>query len=335
MVAVVCCLVLGAAGLPAISQEDSLVAAAKREGTVTLYGGGHTREQATEIAQKFQAKYGIKVEVTRKPTGEVVGMVEAERKAGALKADVISVADPAEFLRWAPQGVLAKYQPPTADSFLPQLRDPSGYYSPYYVAALGLAYNTALSRQKIVPQSWWDLIDPRWKGKVVHVNPNTSGTAASFVYGMVKLVGWDWYQKLAANRPFVPDSALSVPQLILSGEALLGAPPVEPQLFLTMKSGEPIALTYPKEGVPVAINVIAALAGSPHPNAAKLLIAYHTSDEVQRMLSGEGARPILKGVPAPAGLPPLETLKIVVPDYVYLSQHVREQNAKFHQLIGR
>lgn len=151
----------------------------------------------------------------------------------------------------------------------------------------------------------------------------------------MKLAGWEWYQKLAANRPFVPDSALSVPQLILSGEALLGVPPIEPQLILVMKKGEPIAMSYPREGVPIAINVIAVLAGAPHPNAAKLLVAFHASDEVQRFISSEGARPVLKGIPTPSGMPSVETMKIVVPDYAYLMEHIKDQNAKFHQILGR
>ncbi len=333
----VCAAMAAAVSFPATSQsqEDPLVAAAKREGTVTLYGGGHTREQATTLAQQFQVKYGIKVEVTRKPTGDVVGMVETERKAGALRADVISVADPGEFIRWEPQGVLMKYQPPNADKILPQLRDRSGYYVPFYVSALGFAYHSILGPKQLVPQSWWELTDARWRGRLVHANPSTSGTAASFVNGLVQLVGWEWYQKLAANQPFVPDSSLAVPELILSGEALLGVPAIEPQLFLVAKKGEPIAVSYPREGVPIAIYAIAPLAGAPHPNAAKLLVAFHVSEEVQRALSNEGARPVLKDIPPPPGMPSLESMKIAVPDFAYLVLHLKEQNAKFHQILGR
>lgn len=324
---------VGLAGLAIAQTAEELIAAAKKEGKLVVYTGGHTRDEITLVVKRFEEKYGIKVEVTRKPTGPIMSLIEAERQAGAVKADVVGLAIPTAFLSLRDKGLLAPYQPPNLSEIKAELRDPDGYYTPFTFAPLGFAYHTRLAKEGTLPKSWKEIGDPKWKGKLVHANPDTSGTAASFVNGMVKLEGWDFYKKMGANRPLIVESGLAITPMILTGEALIGLPGPEQSVLSAKAKGEPIDMYFPAEGVPVAIYSIGLLKDAPHPNAGKLFINFHLSEEMQRGLTEIRSHTVLEKLPPPKGAVPLAGLKLIVPDWGWLLKNVKAQNQEFHKLV--
>lgn len=314
------------------SEAGDLVAKAKQEGTVVIYAGGHTREQMSFLAEQFEKKYGVKVVSTRKPTGDILRMLASEQAAGNIQADVVSLADPASFTILSKQGLLEQYRVPNWNNIVESLRDPAGFYTPFTVNILGLAYNTRLVAE--TPTSWGAATDSRWRSKVVHANPAASGTTAAFVNGLVKTLGWDYYKRLAANKPLVVDSGTAVPQMVITGEVAFGLPGAESVVLPAITRGEPIKLAYPEEGSPVSLYALAVVKGAKHPNAARLFVNFHTEAEVQRALAEQlASRPVLQDIKPPPGMPEMEKVKTVLPDFAWLLEHARDQASKWQALM--
>src|SRR4051812_31173569 len=50
------------------------------------------------------------------------------------------------------------------------------------------------------PQSYADLLDPRWNGRIVKAHPSYIGTILTSTYQIANTLGWDYFQKLAAQK---------------------------------------------------------------------------------------------------------------------------------------
>ena len=313
-----------------------LIEAAKKEGTVVLYTGAHTRSQFTGLIERFEKTYGIKVEGTRKPTGDIMAMVAAEQEAGNVRADVIGVADLASLAVLRSKGLLAKFQPANAGDIYEVLQIPEGDAVPFTMLLLGIAYNTKEVTGDKVPKSWQQLADTDWGGRVAHGNPATSGTAAGFVQTVVSLVGWDFYKKLGANGILLQDSSTAVAQMVVTGEALIALPGVESRVAPLNRKGEPIAMSYPEEGVPMNAYYLAVSAQAPHPNAARLLVAFHLAEETQRYLVEElSSRSVLTTIGPPAGMPGLDEVKVRQPDFAWLKENKQQMLDQFNSYLKR
>lgn len=303
----------GGEGDETCGADPGLVAAAQEEGEVVLFGGGHTREGGEAVAEMFEDAYGISVTVNRQPSGDVIQQVEASLEAGAVVADVVSLADVSTFIRWDEEGIITDAEVPNVDQLIDGIVDPSRASLPYAVSPLGIVYNSARTDPSEAPTSWAEFSD--LGGKVLaHANPSTSGTALSFMYMAAKAAGDAYYDGFKGQDILITDSALALNQLVLTGEADYGAPAIEAEVARAKANGEPLEIIYPSEGVPVFSSELAALTEAPHPNAAKLLVQYHLCEEYQENVAELGGRPALVGVASPEGLPDMADWTIVTVD---------------------
>src|SRR5215470_17133650 len=157
-------------GAQAQEVSKELLDGAKREGKLTIYGSPETEiMQAAQHA--FEAKYGIKTEYWRASSTKVMDRVLTEVRTGRPLYDVVLTnATPMRILKQ--EGVFARYEPPSAARFPPKVQDPDGVLSPpYRIVVVGVLYNTRLVKAEEVPKSLQDLLDPKWKGKIVMPDP--------------------------------------------------------------------------------------------------------------------------------------------------------------------
>src|SRR5438046_9849322 len=86
-----------------------------------------------------------------------------------------------------------------------------------------IAYNTKSVAEKDAPKTWKDLLNPKWKGKMVSAHPGYSGIIMTHVLALVNLYGWDFFRELANNGLHVVKSANDLAGVVASGERPVGA----------------------------------------------------------------------------------------------------------------
>ena len=130
-------------------------------------------------------------------TIEPANQVEAGAKAialgtdGALIPDVVQLQTLQDFPRWKAEGVLLPYKPAGYSRIHPAFRDPDGAWTGILVDAFSTVYNVDLTGST-APTTARDLLDPRWKGKIIATFPDDDDEVLYLHKTIVDKYGWDW-----------------------------------------------------------------------------------------------------------------------------------------------
>jgi iron(III) transport system substrate-binding protein len=319
-------------GQAAAESSPELIKAAKAEGGFVLYTAMQ-RKVIQESVEMFQKKYDIKVTYVRKGSGGTIQLIEAERDTKNFKADVVDLWDPATFRYWKEQGLFMSYKPDGGDNIAKNLIDPDWEIVVASPVTEVIVYNTRAVKPAEAPKSFKDLLDPKWKGRLGHSDPNYSGSTTMGVNILLNMYGWDFYDKLAAQKPLVVKSIGAIPRLLLTGEADVGVLSIDADIKDFIANGEPLAVVYAKEGVPFYTWDAAILKTATHVNTAKLWMDFLISPEHQAYLAERKYYPSRADVKPAKGAPNLSSLKLLKPDLKWLQTHKKEQNDKFKKVM--
>ncbi len=317
------------------AQEAALLQAAKKEGKVVWYTS-LALPSSTAIAHAFRTRYpGIDVEVNRTGSQRVLQRVMQEAGAGIKSVDVIHTSDGGHFVLLKEKSMLLKYVPKGVEAFPAGFKDKDGFYYGMRSTLSVIAYNPKIVAEKDAPKTWKELLNPRWKGKMVTAHPGYSGIIMTHVLALVNLYGWDYFRDLAKNNLHIVQSANDPAQVVASGERPVGVNGSEYFYYKTQKQGNPIKIVYPKEGIPLIVSPVAIAKDAPHPNAAKLFIEFIFSKESQQLLADrEGLYTGHPEVTYPADKPKLKELKLLSVDPVELEKKNAEIKKRFVELFG-
>jgi len=282
-----------AAASVSFAADKALIEAAKKEGAVVWYTA-FPRRLIPPITALFKKKYGLgddfKVQVTRKGSGAIAQMIDAEHMTGNSKWDVESMGDAATTLRFLKEGLFLKYQPPNIDHIRKVFRDPYGYRVSGQIGITSIAVSTARVPEKNWPKSYLDLLDPKWKGRIALCDPATCGPGVTYVKLLSDLYGWDYFRKLGKNQPIITKGNSAGEQLLLSGEADVAISPNEFSILQRIKKGEKnLKLLYPEKTAYYEM-WLSINKDAPHPNAAKLWMEFTVSDERERFVVAHSGR---------------------------------------------
>ena len=327
-------LILVLSAFPAFAQ-DARVEAAKKEGKVVWYTS-LALPSAEKVAKLFEAAYpGIKVEVHRTGSQRILQRVMQELQANLKLVDVIHTSDAGHFVLLKEKKLLMKYTPAGVDPFPAGFKDRDGYYYGLRATVNVIAYNTKLVSAGEVPKGWKDLLDPKWKGKLVTAHPGYSGVIATHVLALVHLHGWDYFKQLAQNKLMLVQSAVDPAGVVASGERLVAVNGGDYYYYQMKKKGNPIEVVYPKEGVPLVVSPTAIASFAPHPNAAKLFTDFTFSRELQQVMAdSEGLYTGHPEVKYPSDKPKLSELKLLPVDAEELEKRNEEIKNRFIEFFG-
>jgi len=168
---------------------EKTVAAAKKEGRVVIYHGSGTYD----VFQSFQKKYPeIKFISVTGPTGPsgLSSRILMEQRSGKFLGDL--------YILGATTGYMVLYKgnafaPVTPTFILPEIKDQSKWFGGRhkYIDERGqyiFSFNGDLAayygyNSKLVDpnelKSYWDLLNPKWKGKIIALDPTWGGPIAS------------------------------------------------------------------------------------------------------------------------------------------------------------
>lgn len=311
--------------LPAQGQTD-LVNAARREGSVTVYGSLEA-DVFDVIAKIFQGQYGIKVNYFRAASNLVTDRVLTESRAGRPQYDAV-LTNRSPMLNLKKEGVFARFVAPTYETYAPATRDRDGILSPSYrMVVVSILFNTRLVRPEDAPKSLNDLLDPKWKGKVAMPDPNVHTTTAVWLSNLQPIIGTQYrsFLERLSGQAVLLESFLPVVNRVITGEFPLGITYVK-YVYAFGKDGAP--LDYVRLNPVLAeAHHIAVGAKAPHPNAARLFVEVFTSKLGLLALARAGEFVLLPGVYPP--IKDADKLRVI------LMEDLDEQElARFRQQFG-
>jgi ABC-type Fe3+ transport system substrate-binding protein len=264
---------------------------AKKEGKVVFYSALNVELTMRPIQAAFEKKYpGVKLETWRGDSPEIVQKVMAERQGRNQVADAIEAGSVA--VSAIKGGAVQPFYSPSVAEFLPQHQDPQGMWAPTRFVYYGLAYNTRQVTAAEAPKTFDDLLNPKWKGKMVWV-ASLDSAAPLFAQNVMRTMGekaGDEYLKKLAKQDITPSGSglTATVDRVAQGEyAIMLAATVHTPLNLAKQKGAPLDVSM-LEPVPGIVNTIHLIKGAPHPYAAMLFIDYLTSQEGQTTLNNTG-----------------------------------------------
>ena len=270
-----------------------------------------------KIAASFKEKFGgIELRVERTGAERVFQRIGQEYDSGVHAVDVANSSDAAHLLAWKRQGILLPYVPEdVAKYYKPEHRDPDGTYAGFRATLSPIAYNTKLVKAEDAPKSFKDLLDPKWKSKIVKSHPGYSGNTLTATFEMVRDIGWEYFEALAKQNIMQVQSATDPPKKLALGERSVMADGTEYNIFLLKEFGQPVEVVYPTEGTPFITGPNGVFKAAPNPNAARLFQNYCFTPEAQQLvIDAGGLRSLHSQVKEKPGRKPLSEIKLMKED---------------------
>lgn len=292
----------------AYAASADLVAAAEAEGTVTWYTTMIVDQAVRPIVAAFEKKYPkIKVEFSRAGSGDTALKLINETQAGRMVGDVFDGT--ATYAKVKPAGAVEAYSPASAAGLGDEFKDPEGYWHALNFYFLTAVYNTDLLTADQAPKTFQDLLDPKWKDKMVwSVVPEpvaAPGMVGNVLMSMGEEKGMAYIDQLAAqNITNMTSSQRTVLDRVILGDFPVGLMCFNHHVPISQNKGAPVEWIR-MEPLVASASLLGLVKNGPHPNAGKLLIDFILSEEGQAVLGTTGYLPTRPGIQAkvPALLP--------------------------------
>ena len=276
------------------SGMDALIAAAKEEGTLVVYGSCE-EDYLAAACDHFKELYGIDVQYQRLSTGEVQSKIEEEN--GNPSGDVWFGGTTDPYNVATAEGLLEPYEAINASHLIGDMyRDADGCWYGIYKGILGFMVNRdELARMGIeAPQDWQDLLKDEYKGLIWLSNYNTAGTAKLVVNTMIQKYGHDegiqYLVDLDKNIEVYTKSGSGPSKNVGTGECIIGIGFLHDGITQIEDNGYGnIELIIPSTGTSFEIGATAIFKGAKHPNAAKLWIEYALSPDCVELAAQNGS----------------------------------------------
>ncbi len=280
--------------------SPEVLAAALKEGQVTIYVSSAAPVVDAAIAGFNAAVPGIEVNALRLATAPLTTRYAQEVSAGVNEPDVIDLSA-TELFETNPDWFAE-----LSATDIPVLADwPASAVKPRYVNAQQgielIAYNTDLVTGDNIPKTWEDILDPQFKGKGLLIDPRSSNTYLSWLDQMDTAYGPEYIEKLRDQDFTLVEGGTQGVQQVAAGGAMLVIPPAYAHAKPFMDKDAPIAVSMPHESSDIAPigpqHSWGIPAKAPHPNAAKVFLAWFLSEESQKInceISG-GASALISG----------------------------------------
>jgi putative spermidine/putrescine transport system substrate-binding protein len=308
---------------------DDLVAAAKKEGSLTTIALPHTWCGYGEVIDGFKAKYGLSVNELNPDAGsgdEVEAIKANKGNTGPQAPDVVDVG-----LSFGPSakadGLIQAYKVSTWDTIPDAAKDADGFWYGDYYGVMAFEVNADIIKN--IPQDFPDLLKPEYANSVaLGGEPRTANQGIQGVYAAglstgaapgaaAGTAGLKFFADLSKAGNFVPVTGRP-------GPLAQGTTPIILRWDYnaladrdTLKGNPKVEVVVPKSAVVAGVYVQAISAYAPHPNAAKLWMEYLYSDEGQLLWLKGYCHPIRFNDLAARGVIPKALLDALPPAEAY------------------
>ena len=313
------------------AQQDPRLQEARQIGSIVWYTTSFPTEMGEAIEKRFSEHTGIRLSTYRAGGGQVAARLRTERQTGARNVDVVDLGDMEVVNGLVREGLFRPFPTKVSDSLDPSCKDPQNNFFGYYNWVLVLEYNTGSLRSDAVPRSFDDLIDERFKGKVVIPDPARSTGGLGFIKAMVAAKGWEWIERFVRNDPLVMAIGSGIQPALIRGERPIA---VNNSQFLSnsMQEKAPVGLAA-NEFLFASPNVIGILKDAPNPKGAELFVEFLLSKEMQEIVRVHGVYSCRSDLAPPFGLPALKDAKLRFKQAPSIGMDTREISERFQKLL--
>ncbi|MBI4333927.1 MAG: extracellular solute-binding protein [Chloroflexi bacterium] len=292
---------------PAWEQEwETTLAAAQKEGELNFYTtyGADWRMAMTEAMKR---KYGIAFNVLSGRSDELMERIWREQRSKIYVADATqAISGKRYFVEYQQLGTI--FQNMEKALILPEALDPKAWVSngiPWVDQESKnllfwrdyLSVPVIVNSEQVGPQElrvWDDLLNPKWKGKIILSDP-TIGGAASTVMSMLAwgIKDWDWIGRLLKQEPDIQRDYRLMTEWIARGKFAIMIGPSKEEAQRFMNAGAPMRYVNFEDGVITTFGAgtVAMLNGGPHPNATRVFVNFLMTKEGQEITARVGGYP--------------------------------------------
>jgi len=256
--------------------------------TVVLYTSLAPTESGP-LAQAFEKKTGIKVEVWRALSEKVVQRALTEARAKRYAVDVIETNGP-EMEMLAREQLFAELKSPYLADLPPAAIPKHRQWIPDRLNFFVVGYNTQKVRRDELPKDYRGFLDAKWKGRL-GIEATDSEWMATLVKRWGERDGFDYFRKLAEMRPDVRKGHVLLAELIAAGEIPVGLTVYNSNAESFKRKGAPIDW-LPVHPVVARPQGIAILKNAPHRPAAQAFVDFVLSPEGQELFNSMGRVPV-------------------------------------------
>jgi len=284
------------------------------------------------VFRHFEDQTGIRVRAVydteeTKSTG-VLNRLIAEAKNP--QADIFWSGDPVRPFLLVDRDLVEPYLSPQAQEIPRAFKAADGTWTGFAARARVLLVNLERLGDRPLPQSIHDLTDPQWQGEAAMANP-IFGTTTMHVAAWFSVWGdeaaREFVDALKENQVRIASSNGEVKRLVVAGEVTFGLTDTD-DAFVAEQSDAPVAVVYPDQdglGTLVMPTVVLRLRGGPNPEAARRLIDYLLSAEVEVQMAESAAHmPLRADVSHPENIRAVGELRAMEVDYADVARRMEE-----------
>ena len=259
-------------------------------------------ENITDFKKSFEVENpDIEIVWNRDSTGVITAKILAEQ--GQQRADAIWGLAVTSMLLLDKRGLLEPYAPPTLAALKPNFRDPAN--PPAWVGmeawVAAVCFNTVEAGKLGLPKpaSWFDLLDPKLKGKLTMPHPASSGTGYFHVSAWIQTFGeakaWEFMDKLHDNIAVYEHSGTRPCRQAAAGEFPLGIS-YELAAASARQKGAPIQGLMMKEGGGWDMDAAGILRGTKHPKEVRRLMDFAASKKANELYASFVSQVAMPGI---------------------------------------
>ena len=263
-----------------VDREARILEGAKKEGPVSIYTSLNTKDSGP-ITEAFEKKYGVKTLLWRSSSEKVLQRAVTEARAGRFACDVFETNGP-EMEALYREKLLAEFHSPHFKDLPPGAFTKHRHYVADRFNFFTIGYNTNLIKPEEVPNTYQDLLHPRFVGKI-GIEAGDTDWFAAIVKFMGEEKGLAFFRKLAEMKPQMRTGHTLMAELVSSGELPIAATIYNHNMERLAVKGAPVKwkALLPTFGRPNGIGVAAR---SANPHAALLFTDFMLSPQGQLLL---------------------------------------------------
>ena len=305
------------------------------KGRVVLYSSMQ-EAQLKALEKAFEAKYpGVDMEYCYAGGARLLARMTAEASdGGRIAGDLVWLGDPSNYEAFKANGWLTPYISPETEHIAKEYTDPEGYYTAGRLVTMGIAWFIGVGEAD-APRTWNDLLDPRWKDRIIMTDPAQASTARYWMAAMMQSekYGPAYFEALRDNGVTLGSGTAATHNRVADGSFHVGVCLDYVSAGL-IAEGFPMAFRCTDEDVVAITSPVAVIRGCANEENAKLLMDFILSREGQEVLAANNLVSVRDDVETRADISAIAAAGMAV-DCADLAGNMQYYMNEFNRIFGR